>query len=89
MITLLILWICQSLIGYWICRNSIANAYWNGYGKRTLYGINLFNSMNENWAWHLIPVIGFYESYKFVEQEGKIRWDAMTIKYIREAWSKK
>ena len=78
----------QAAMGYWICRNSCARSYWEGLGHRYLLGIDNFNAIRSNWLWHFVPVVGFIESYKFIHDYGHVRWEIITLRYIKEAWTK-
>lgn len=80
-------WIIQTLVGYWICMNSCANAYWPGADRRNDNGISNFNTIRDNGLfWNLLPIVGFLATYSFITDSGEVRWDAFTIRYVKSAW---
>ena len=78
-------WLTQAFIGYWICRNSCANAYWKE-GK-THHGVRNFDTICE-WGlfWNFIPIVGFIGTYCFITDNGEVLWEEITIRYVKEAW---
>lgn len=85
---MIIAWISFSIFQYWVCRNSCANAYWKGKGRRSNCGINNFNTICEMGPfWCLLPIVGFLATYSFITSNQNVRWDAITLKYIPEAWN--
>lgn len=88
MITVIVIaWILQTLVGQWVCINSCANAYWKDVGYRNECGIRNFETICDyGLFWNLLPVFGFLATYSFITSNGKVRWDAITLRMVKEAW---
>lgn len=81
------IWIAQWLIGYWVCVNSCANAYYTDPRSQKEWGASNFSTVkNYGLIWNLIPILGFMATYSFITENERIMWEKMTFRYIKQAW---